>query len=49
MQHAAARSIPVPKVNLVGAGITKMLSAEPCRIGEDGAEVEQVRPQVELP
>ena len=49
MQHAAARSVPVPKVNLSGAGMTKMLSAEPCRIGEFGPSVEQLNPQVKFP
>lgn len=50
MQHAAARSIPVLKVSLVGIGMTKISSVAFFRRGEKGpAVMEQVRLQVALP
>lgn len=50
MQHAAQRSVTVPKVSRVGAGITYMLFAASFRIGENGpSSTEQIKPQVVFP
>lgn len=47
MQQAAQRSVTVPKVNRLGAGMTKMLLAASLRIGENGPSSSlHVKPQV---